>query len=190
MSWPDSTIITPVTAYHQRSYVETYSRSILSVVHGFILVPRRVCPLQDACSPGKTHTRWDALCAHRVTRRVPLRTTGERARLRGRLVRKTARHGRLLSASGVSSTRSAVPDGTRHLWMVVIRRDATSASWPWGDCRTPVCSTQPWVCAEQHLCTTSCLSRAPTETSPVIAATLCARQGERGPPAIPAYTKL
>src|SRR6266571_1202023 len=26
MSWPDSTIITPVTAYHQRSYVETYSR--------------------------------------------------------------------------------------------------------------------------------------------------------------------
>ena len=117
--------------------------SILSVVHGFILVPRRVCTLQDACSPGKTHTRWDALCAHRVTRRVPLRIIGERARLRGRLVRKMARHGRLLSASGVSSSRSAVPDGTRHLWMVGIRRDAASASWPWGDCRTPLCSTQP-----------------------------------------------
>jgi len=26
MSWPDSTIIAPVTAYHQRSCVETYSR--------------------------------------------------------------------------------------------------------------------------------------------------------------------
>src|SRR6266571_5011602 len=50
--------------------------SLLSVVHGFIPVPRRVCTLQDACSPGKTHTRWDALCAHRVTRRVPCGSLG------------------------------------------------------------------------------------------------------------------
>src|SRR5712691_5167676 len=116
--------------------------SILSVVHGFILVPRRVCTLQDACSPGKTHTLGRPLRPSCHATR-PLRITGERARLRGRLVRETARHGRLLSPSGVSLTRAAVPDGTRHLWMVVIRRDATSASWPWGDCRTPVCSTQP-----------------------------------------------
>ena len=26
--------------------------------------------------------------------------------------------------------------------------------WAWGDCRTPVCHTQPWVCAAQHLCDT------------------------------------
>ena len=49
---------------------------------------------------------------------------------------------------------------TAHLWMVVLRSDATSASWPWGDCRTPVCSTQPWVCAAHHLCATSGLSRS------------------------------
>src|SRR5215471_19557050 len=107
-----------------------------------------------------TSTHGDALCTPRATRRVPLWITGERAWLRGRLVRKTARHGRLLSACGVSSTRFVVPDGTRHLGRVVIRSDATSASWPWGDCRTPVCATQPWVCAAHHLCTTSCLSPA------------------------------
>ena len=33
MSWPDFTTIVPATACRQGSYVETYSRSILSTVH-------------------------------------------------------------------------------------------------------------------------------------------------------------
>jgi hypothetical protein len=86
--------------------------------------------------------------------------------------------------------RFTVPDGTRHLWRVVLRSDATRASWPWGDCRTPVCSTQPWECAAHHLCTTPCLARALAGTSPLIAATRCARQGARGLPPLPAGMKL
>jgi putative transposase len=38
MSWPDSTIIAPVTAYHQRSCVETYSRYITGTVDQELLL--------------------------------------------------------------------------------------------------------------------------------------------------------
>src|SRR5215467_15585158 len=43
---------------------------------------------------------------------------------------------------------------------------------------------------EQHLCATLCFFHVPAGTSPVIAATLFVRQGGRGQPAIPAYTRL
>src|SRR6266567_8038359 len=33
MSWPDSTIIAPVTAYHRASYAERYSRFLRQVAH-------------------------------------------------------------------------------------------------------------------------------------------------------------
>ena len=32
-----------------------------------IVLSRRVCTRQYACSPGKTHTHWEALCTHRTT---------------------------------------------------------------------------------------------------------------------------
>ena len=104
---------------------------------------RRLKPRQDEHTWGRPlHTPCNAT-------RSPA-DHWERAWLRGRLVRKTARHGRLLSACGVSSTRFVVPDGTRHPGRVVIRSNATSASGPWGDCRTPGCHTQLWVCAQHN----------------------------------------
>src|SRR6266446_2621581 len=45
-SWPDSTIIAPVTAYHQRSCVETYSRSNLRCRQFSALSSPRKLPLR------------------------------------------------------------------------------------------------------------------------------------------------
>src|SRR5262249_32998076 len=38
MSWPDSTIIVPVTVYHQRSCVETYSRYSQQPIYRMVTV--------------------------------------------------------------------------------------------------------------------------------------------------------
>ena len=80
----------------------------------------RLQPRQDE------HTLGSPLRTPCHTTRPPQDRWG-RARLRGRLVRETAR---LLSVCGVSLARSAVPGGTRHLRRVVLRSDATSASSP------------------------------------------------------------
>ena len=141
--------------------ISTYTKKIPRPLWAICLSPLS-CMVSSWChvvyAPARTpaaqatRTPWKARCVPRATRHVPLRITGERARFRGRLVRETARHGCRLSACSVSLTRSAVPGGTRHLLHGNHpERDATSASWPGGDCRTPGYHTQPWVCAPHHL---------------------------------------
>jgi hypothetical protein len=41
MSWPDSTVIAPVTAYHRASYAERYSRymkSLMAPIRGIAMI--------------------------------------------------------------------------------------------------------------------------------------------------------
>ena len=52
-------------------------------------------------------TSWAALCAPSASRHVPRMLAGERARLRGRLLRETARYGRPLSDRTAARHRPA-----------------------------------------------------------------------------------
>jgi hypothetical protein len=65
---------------HQVHHTYPYHRLAHRVAMSLLYSPGRLQPRQDE------HT-WGALCTPRAPRRVPLRITGERTRLRGRLVR-------------------------------------------------------------------------------------------------------
>ena len=132
---------------------------IPSVVHGFILVPHRVCTRRTPAARARR--------LYPAPPSAPLvpRDASPCGSRESRLGSAVAWGGRRLG-TGVSCPPAACPRpapqgqtgrGISGGWS----SGATSASWPWGDCRTPVCATQPWVCAAHHRCTPQRVSLVP-----------------------------